>query len=76
VIKERIEILKRLEVSESLTNQVEEKLGKRISAYINEQSAPESQWALYNLLTYYISHTIEQRLRANYQQKVSKLFRL
>jgi hypothetical protein len=76
VIKERIDILKRLDVTDTLTNKVEETLGKRIVKYINEQSPAENQWALYNMLTYYISHIVAQRLRAGYQQKVSKLFRL
>lgn len=77
VIKERIEILKRLEVNDIFLGQVEEKLGKGISKYVAEQHpSPLSQWALYNLLTYYISHIVKLHMRAHYQFQVSRLFKL
>jgi hypothetical protein len=77
VIKERIEVLKRLETNDIFLGQVEEKLGKGISKYVAEEHpAPLSQWALYNLLTYYISHVVKQHMRAHYQFQVSRLFKL
>ncbi|MHA1911704.1 MAG: DUF932 domain-containing protein [Candidatus Kariarchaeaceae archaeon] len=76
VIKERIEILQNLEVTDELNENIADKLGKGIGDYVDEQEAPENQWKLYNYLTYYISHVVQQRMRASYQLKVSKLFQL
>ncbi len=76
VIKERISILQNLEANQTITDEIEKKLGKKISAYVAEQPKPENQWALYNILTYYISHLIEKRLRAAYQLRASKIFKL
>lgn len=61
-------------MSEVFRKEVDEKLGKTAAKYINEQAPPVNQWALYNYLTYYISHLVEQRMRPAYQIKVSKLF--
>ena len=76
VISERIQILQNLNVSKSLNESVEKYLGKRISKYVKEQKKAENAWILYNYLTYYISHEIDQRLRAAYQMRVSKMFQL
>lgn len=76
VIQNRIQILQNIEVTQTLTESVDKKLGKTISKFIEEQPKPENQWVLYNYLTYYISHLIEKRLRAGYQMQVSKLFSL
>lgn len=76
VIKNRIEILQNLEPTEALTEQITKQLGRGVADYVEEQEAPENQWKLYNYLTYYISHIILQRMRAQYQMKVSKLFEL
>jgi len=76
VIKDRIVILQNLKVPKELTDEVEQKLGKTAAAYVEEQVTPENQWMLYNILTYYISHVIEKRMRAAYQMKVSNIFQL
>lgn len=76
VIQNRIQILQNLEVTKSLNESVEQKLGKTITKFIDEQPIPANQWILYNYLTYYISHMIDKRLRAGYQMQVSKLFNL
>jgi hypothetical protein len=76
VIKQRIEILQNLSVTKELTDNITDKLGKGITKYVEEQEYPESQWKLYNYLTYYISHIVQQRMRAQYQMKVSRLFGL
>ena len=76
VIKQRIEILQNFEPTEVLTEQITKQLGRGISDYVEVQEAPLNQWKLYNYLTYYISHNIEQRMRAQYQMKVSRLFEL
>ena len=76
VIKERISVLQNLNVNHSQLEEVTEKLGKKAAAYVAEQPTPENQWILYNYLTYFISHLVDQSMRAAYQMKVSKLFRL
>jgi len=42
-------------------------LGKGISDYVEKQETPENQWKLYNYLTWYIFHVVQQRMRALYQ---------
>lgn len=76
VIKERIEILQNINVSKTLQESVEKQLGKTIAKYVQEQPKPDNQWVLYNYLTWYISHVIDQKMRAVYQMKVSKMFAL
>jgi hypothetical protein len=76
VIKERIDILQNIGVSKTLQESVEKQLGKSVTKYVQEQPSPESQWILYNYLTWYISHVVDLRMRAAYQMKVSKLFGL
>lgn len=76
VIKERISVLQNLEINQAITEEIEKKLGKKAAAYVAEQQSPENQWLLYNILTYYISHLIDKRMRASYQMRASKIFHL
>ena len=76
IISERISILQNLDIPKSLTESIEKKLGKHIIKHVQEQPIADSQWILYNYLTYYISHIVEKRLRAAYQMEVSKMFAL
>ena len=76
VIKQRIEILQNLEVTETLREEVTKSLGTTITKYVEDQPEPENRWVLFNYLTWYVSHVIEKRLRAQYQMKISKLFEL
>ncbi|MCK9210327.1 MAG: DUF945 domain-containing protein [Ignavibacteriaceae bacterium] len=76
VIKKRISMLQNIGVTKSLEESVEKQLGKTIAKYVNDQPCPANQWILYNYFTWYISHVIDQRMRAAYQMKVSKLFQL
>lgn len=80
VIKHRIETLQELKVTDDLRMNIERKLGKTVTKYIEEQEKETrksaNQWILYNILTYYISHELKQRMRAQYQFEVSKLFQL
>jgi hypothetical protein len=75
-IKRRIEVLKRLEITDELKSQVQDKLGAGISKYALQEHSPLNQWVLVNALTYYISHIVKQPLRANYQFQVSRIFKL
>ena len=76
VIKHRIELLQNLKVTSDLRNDVTKKLGKGVTNFIEQQEKAKNQWMLYNILTYYISHAVKQRMRAHYQFEVSKLFNL
>jgi len=81
IIKHRIEQLQNDKVSDSLRQNIENKLGKKIACYIGEQEEEsgqkaKNQWIIYNMITYFISHNIQQRLRSQYQLEVSKLFKL
>ena len=76
IISERISILQNLGVPKSLTESIEKKLGKHVMKHVEEQPIADSQWILYNYLTYYISHIVEKKLRAAYQMQVSKIFNL
>jgi hypothetical protein len=76
VIKHRINILQNLKVDKTIKRKVEDSLGKNIMKYVDEQPNPVNQWKLLNILTYYISHNLEQRLRSGYQYKLSKVFEL
>lgn len=80
VIKHRVEQLQNTRVTKELRQQIENKLGKKVYKYVEEQEREikksQNQWILYNLLTYYISHLVKQQLRAKFQQDISKLFKL
>ena len=59
---------------------VEDHLGKHVIKYVNEQEKQNKKaanlWALYNLITYYVSHLVDMRMRAQYQLETSRLFKL
>ncbi len=76
VIKERIEVLKHLDVTEILKKDVGNKMGKKIANYIDYQLPASNQWVMYNMITFYISHIVVQRMRAAYQMKASQIFKL
>jgi len=80
VIKHRIEILQNTNVTKKIRRDVEDHLGKHVIKYVNSQEKQFKKaanlWALYNLITYYISHQIELRLRAEKQLVCSRLFKL
>lgn len=76
VIKERIEILQNLDCAQFTEAKLEEEFGKKVTSYVKNHPALNNQWALYNVLTYYISHSIDQKMRTAYQLRVSKMFGL
>jgi len=69
-------MLQNLKADKTIKRKVEDSLGKNIMKYVDEQPNPVNQWKLLNILTYYISHNLEQRLRSGYQYKLSKVFEL
>ena len=75
-IKERIDQLLHKKADDEIKNKIEDELGKTVSSYISSHKEVIHQWALYNIITYYISHQIDKRLRAGYQMKLSRIFQL
>ena len=65
-----------METISSYEEKIPELFGKGVAQYVEEQPKAENAWVLYNHLTHYISHYVQQRMRASYQMKVSKLFLL
>lgn len=76
VIKERVEILKNLQVGDLVEKSVKKEFGVKAYDYVKAHKAINNQYALMNVLTYYISHVVQMHMRANYQMRVSKLFDL
>ena len=74
-IQNRIKQLETSSVTQELKNLVEKGVGKKLSKTVFEQR-PLTQWQLYNGLTNYISHVMEQRHRSRYQQAISRIFAL
>ena len=74
-IQARINELESTPVTQELMNRVEKGVGKKLSKRVFDQN-PLTQWEMYNGLTNYISHVIEQRFRGRYQQSVSRVFAL
>jgi hypothetical protein len=77
-IQERINRLEILRVDEQLVENVSTKISKRLAeqAITQEEIGRISQWQLLNRLTNHISHEMEPRLQAKYQDNVSKVFAL
>ena len=74
-IQNQIKHLESAPVTTKIMERVERRVGKKLSKRVIEQN-PQSQWEMYNGLTHYISHDIEQRFRARYQTAVSQAFQL
>ena len=80
VIKHRIEILQNTNVTKTMRRDIEDNLGKHVIKYISSQEKQFKRaanlWVLYNIITYYVSHLVDMRMRASYQLETSKLFKL
>ena len=74
-IQARIKELESTPVTQELMNRVEKGVGKKLSKRVFDQR-PLTEYQMYNALTNYISHVVEQRHRARYQQSVSRVFAL
>lgn len=74
-IQERIQHLEALPVTEEIKEKVETDIGKRIAKEVLTDR-PMSQYQLYDAITYIISHSVEQHLRARHQQALSRIFGL
>ena len=80
VLQHRIEMLQNTNVTRKIRRDMEDHLGKHVIKYITEQEKQNKRaanlWVLYNIITYYVSHLIDLRLRAAYQIETSRLFKL
>lgn len=76
IIKHRIQLLQASKVDKAMKRNVENVFGKTIASYVEEQPDPIDQYRLLNYLTFFISHKIDQRLRASYQMQVSNFFHM
>jgi len=74
-VQDRINDLDSKPVSETICESVENELGKRFAKQALE-SDHDTQWQLFNAITYLISHVIHQRQRARYQMATSRIFGL
>jgi len=76
-IQARINDLIRSEPDDALYESIEKQLGKRMLKQVHENSQEHmSQWDVLNAITFIISHTIDQRMRARYQLATSQVFAL
>ncbi|MDZ7805809.1 MAG: DUF932 domain-containing protein [Gracilimonas sp.] len=70
--------LRRLRVDEQLVENVSTKISKRLAEQVIEEQeiGRITQWELLNRLTNYVSHDLDQRHRARYQDNICKVFAL
>ena len=80
VLQHRIEMLQNSNVTKKIRRDVEDHLGKHVIKYVSDQEKQNKRaanlWALYNIITYYVSHLVDLRMRAAYQLETSRLFKL
>ncbi len=80
VIQHRIEQLQNTDVTPKFRRSIEDQMGKQVIKYVDQHEQRNKRasnlWMLFNIVTYYISHLIEQRKRAQYQLSASRLFEL
>ena len=80
VIRHRIEMMQNTKVTPKFRRDIEDQLGKHVIKYVDQHEKQNKRaanlWMLFNMVTYYISHLIEQRKRAQYQLSASRLFKL
>jgi hypothetical protein len=74
-VQDRIKDLDSMPVTDTVRESVQNDLGKRFSKHLFD-SDYKSQWALFNTITYMISHAVAQRHRARYQMATSRIFGL
>ena len=80
VMQHRIEMLQNTNVTKKIRRDVEDHIGKHVIKYITEQEKQNKRaanlWVLYNIITYYVSHLVDMRMRVAYQLETSRLFKL
>jgi hypothetical protein len=78
IIQERINRLERMRVDQHLVETVSTKISKRLAEQVIDEHeiGRLTQWQLLNRLTNYVSHDLDPRHRARYQDNISKVFAL
>ncbi len=82
-INERVQLMNQREFKQTpdFSQQVANTLGTRALAYLNQENGEEknqiqTMWQLYNVFTYFISHYVNYRTRAAYQQRLASLMEM
>jgi hypothetical protein len=77
-VESRIQLLDEMPVNLEILEKVQQALGKRrLEEIIATDTLPDiSQWDLYNMITWLISHQVEKPARAELQLKTSLVFAL
>ena len=82
-IAERVKLLGESEfkITEEKADEIRDTLGRKAIAYVEQENGEnadqiKTEWDLYNILTYYVSHYVNYRTRANYQVKMSNMFNM
>jgi signal transduction histidine kinase len=78
LLQAHVSALERQRVTEQTVKAVEENISKRLAKQVIEEHEINrlSQWKLLNRITHFISHDLEQPLRAKYQDGVATVFGL
>lgn len=82
-VNERVQLLQQKEFKQTpdFSQNVANVLGTRALAYLNQENGEEknqiqTMWALYNVFTYFISHYVNYRTRAQYQMRLASLMEM
>lgn len=79
-IQAKMDELQETKTTRRFIEKIKTVFGERTAAYVKAvvkkdgNKAIANQWLLYNVLTYYFSHAVQQKMRAQYQLKASALF--
>lgn len=82
-INQKVKLLSasEFEVSDYVMEEISDTIGKKALAYVEQENGEnkdqiKTQWDLMNVLTYYVSHYVNYRTRAQYQQRISNMFEM
>lgn len=76
LFSQRVEQLQSSKPTKGIMKVIEQRLGKRLMKYVDEQPKPQNLYKLLNYVTYYVSHMIEAPFREDYMLQTSKIFQL
>jgi len=79
MIQERINLLSASEfkMTDEIADKIEADFGKRAMGFINQEKPDMSNyWAVYNALTFYVSHYINIKARLQYQNRLAEMFKV
>jgi len=76
-VEARLQLLNQTEfkMTDKIEEKIEQEFGKRAIAYVRQElGAVATEWDMYNVLTYYISHYINIANRMKYQARLSEWY--